>query len=144
MTTRLTSLLDPAPTTRDAGLLVLRVGAGLALALGHGLGKLPPSPEFVEGTAALGFPLPLVFAWLAALSEFGGGLLVALGLAARPAAVFAAVTMAVAFFAAHAGDPFGDREMSFLYGIVFAAIALMGAGRFSADAALARRRPVRL
>jgi putative oxidoreductase len=141
---RLSSLLGPAPPTRDAGLLVLRVGAGLGMALAHGLGKLPPSDGFVDATAALGFPLPVVFAWLAALAEFGGGLLVALGLATRPAAAFAAFTMAVAFFGAHAGDPFGDREMAFLYGIVFVALALTGAGRFSADAALARRRPVRL
>jgi putative oxidoreductase len=31
----------------DAGLLILRVFSGLALALAHGWGKVPPSPGFV-------------------------------------------------------------------------------------------------
>ena len=137
--TRSTPFLDPAPRTRDAGLLVLRAGAGLAMALAHGLGKLPPSAGFVEGTADLGFPVPVVFAWLAALAEFGGGLLVAVGLATRPAAALTAFTMATAFFGAHAGDPFGDREMAFVYGVVFVAIALTGAGRYSLDAVLQGR-----
>lgn len=142
---RFHALLDPTPSTRDAGLLVLRLGIGLSMAFAHGLGKLPPSDGFIAGTADLGFPAPVLFAWLAALAEFGGGLLVALGLAARPAAAFTAFTMATAFFGAHAGDPFGDREMAFLYGIAFLAIALTGAGRYSLDAVLARRRtPARL
>ena len=82
----------------DLGLLVLRLGIGLTLALAHGLGKLPPSDGFIEGTAAMGFPLPVLFAWAAALSEFLGGLLLAVGLATRPAAVFVSVTMAVAWW----------------------------------------------
>lgn len=137
-------LLDPAPPTRDLGLLLLRVGVGLTMALAHGLGKLPPSAEFVAGTADLGFPLPVVFAWAAALSEFAGALLVALGLATRPAALLVVATMAVAFFVAHASDPFGDREPAFVFGVVFGAVALLGAGRYSLDAALERRRPVRI
>ena len=52
----------------NAGLTLLRIFAGVALALGHGLGKMPPSERFVENTANLGFPLPGLFAWAAALS----------------------------------------------------------------------------
>ena len=53
----------------DAGLLILRVFAGLSLALAHGLGKLPPSDRFIAGAAEMGFPLPALFAWAAALPE---------------------------------------------------------------------------
>lgn len=141
---RLSSLLfDPAPATRDLGLLVLRLAAGLGMALAHGLGKLPPSDGLVGGIADVGLPAPDLFAWLAALAEVGGGLLVAVGLATRPAAALVVVTMLVAFFGAHAGDPFGDREMAFLYGAAFLALALTGAGRLSADAALSRRASAR-
>lgn len=136
-------LLDPAPTTRDLGLLVLRLAAGLGMALAHGLGKLPPPDRFVAGLADVGLPVPGLFAWLAALAEVGGGLLVAAGLLTRPAAALVVVTMLVAFFGAHAGDPFGEREMAFLYGAMFLAVMLTGAGRFSADAAWSRRASAR-
>ena len=54
----------------DVGLLGLRLFAGLALAFAHGRGKLPPSERFIAGAGDLGFPVPIVFAWAAALSEF--------------------------------------------------------------------------
>ena len=121
-----------SPAT-DLGLLLLRLGLGLMMAFGHGLGKLPPSAGFIEGTAAMGFPLPTVFAWAAALSEFVGGLLIAVGLATRPAALFVAGTMAVAAFVAHAGDPFGDREMALVYLTGALALVATGGGRYALD-----------
>ncbi len=124
---------DNLPWTAEAGVLLPRVTFGLSLALAHGVGKLPPSGGFVDGVAALGFPLPSVFAWAAGLSEFAGGLLVALGFFTRPAALFAFTTMAVAFFLRHAGDPFSDRELALLYGTTMLAFCLMGAGRISGD-----------
>ena len=123
----------------DVGLLILRLGVGVTMALGHGLGKLPPSDGFIAGTAALGFPAPAVFAWLAALAEFGGGLLIAFGLLTRPAALALAFTMAVAFFGQHAADPFAERELAFVYGVASLALLASGAGRFSFDARLRRR-----
>lgn len=128
--------------TADVGLLVLRVSAGCAMAFAHGLGKLPPSDGFITKTGELGFPLPELFAWAAALSEFAGGLLIALGLLTRPAAAALLFTMGVAFFGAHAGDAFGDREMAFLYAMISIAFLFTGAGRYSLDAMLGRKRPL--
>ena len=143
MTTR-TLLFGTGATSRatDFGLLILRLGFGLSLAFGHGLGKLPPSAGFIDGTAEMGFPLPALFAWAAALSEFLGGLLIALGLATRPAALFAGVTMAVAAFVRHADDPFSGLEKSFLYLVAFVALLIAGAGRYALDHYL-RREPLR-
>jgi putative oxidoreductase len=134
-------LFGPTTPSRatDLGLLVLRVGVGLSLAFAHGLGKLPPSAGFIETTAEMGFPLPTLFAWAAALSEFAGGLLVVIGLATRPAAFFAGFTMATAFFIRHGGDAFGSREKPFLFLVVFVALVVMGAGRYSVDGWIRRR-----
>ena len=125
----------------DVGLLLLRLGFGLALAFAHGFGKIPPAPGFVELTGSLGFPLPALFAWAAGLSELVGGLLLALGLLTRPAGLFIAVTLGVAAFVQHAGDPFGDRELALAYFVVGLAFAVMGAGRYALDAAIRRRSP---
>lgn len=140
---------------KDIALLLLRL-AGLGLALGHGWGKMSAlatggGDRFVAGVESLGFPLPYVFAWAAALAEFVGGLFVALGLGTRVAAAFAGFTMFVAAFGRHQfhqhvfvaiglsqASPeeikkWGNPEMSMLYLVLFLAIALMGGGRLSLD-----------
>lgn len=114
----------------DAGLLVLRVCAGLFMAFGHGLGKMPPSEGLIKSTADLGFPLPTLFAWSAALSEFLGGLLIALGLFTRPAAFFWICTMGTAAFIRHADDPFGTKEKALLYFTLGIFFLLSGGGKY--------------
>ncbi|MGB3541631.1 DoxX family protein [Rubrivirga sp.] len=123
----------------DIGLLILRVGIGLPMAFGHGLGKIPPSEGFIGATGDMGFPIPIVFAWAAALSEFLGGLLIALGLLTRPAALMLAITMAVAAFVRHAADPFSTKELALVYLAASLALLATGAGRYAIDRALRRR-----
>lgn len=120
-------------SSTDFGLLALRVFAGLSLAFGHGLGKLPVSSGFVEGVGNLGFPIPIVFAWAAALSEFLGGLFLASGFYTRAATVFIGLTMATAGFIRHAQDPFGTKEKAFLFLAVALLFFFSGPGRFSLD-----------
>ena len=124
----------PKETLLSFGLLVLRVFAGFGLAT-HGYAKLfgGRMSEFAAGVGAMGFPLPVFFAWSAALSEFLGGILVAIGLKTRYAAAFAAVTMAVAAFVRHASDPFKVKELALIYWAAFSAIILTGGGRYSLD-----------
>ncbi len=124
-------------TRADLGLLIFRVGFGFALAFAHGLGKMPPSERFISGTAAMGFPLPVFFAWAAALSEFVGSLLLVAGLVTRPAALLVLSTMGVAFFVRHGADPFGDKETAFAYLMWAATLFATGPGRYSVDARLA-------
>ena len=90
---------------KDIALLLLRL-TGLGLAINHGWGILSSfaaggGDRFIAGVEALGFPMPVIFAWVAALAEFGGGLLLALGLGTRIAASFAAFAMFVAAFLRH-------------------------------------------
>jgi putative oxidoreductase len=81
----------------------------------------------------MGFPLPEVFAWAASFSEFLGGVLVALGLLTRPAALFALFTMGTAFFVRHQADAFDIKEKALLYGAAMLTIIFTGPGRFSLD-----------
>jgi len=135
----LRSLLGPAPVSTDAALLVLRLAFGLALALAHGLSKVSDLPKFTAGVAARGMPLPELLGPLAALSEFAGGLLLAVGLFTRPAALFVLVTMLVAAFHVHAADPFQKKELSLAYAFVAIVLLLAGPGRYSLDARFWRR-----
>jgi putative oxidoreductase len=123
----------------DLGLLPLRVCAGLALALTHGLEKVPPTPQFVAHVGELGFPVPIVFALAAAVAEVGGGLLLALGLLTRPSAFLILCTMLVAFFLEHARDPFAAKEKAFLFGNIAFLFLCLGAGRYSLDARFVKR-----
>lgn len=119
----------------NLGLVLLRVFAGLSMALAHGMGKVPPSDGFIGGVEKLGFPLPVLFAWLAGLSEFAGGILLALGLLTRPAALMIAGTMAVAGFMRHADDPFNVQEKAFLYLAVALMFLFVGGGKYAIDRA---------
>lgn len=113
---------------------LLRVLAGAMMALGHGWEKMPPPGSFIAAVDKMGFPVPTVFAWLAAIAELAGGAFVAAGLLTRPAALLVTCTMAVAAFLQHAGSGLMQREISLLYGAVFLLFAVMGAGRISVDA----------
>ena len=145
---------------RDFGLLVLRM-AGLYLAAAHGWGKVvglaSGQSRFMDAIAGMGFPLPVVFAWAAALAELGGGVLIALGLFTRWAAAFAACTMFVAAFVRHRAASqllswlgvvpaseetvkgWGNPELAAVYLLVCVAVALLGPGRFSIDSRLGRK-----
>jgi len=119
----------------DVGLLILRVLTGLFIA-SHGYGKIFTEgrmDQFTEGVAEMGFPLPVVFAWAAALSEFLGGLLLAAGLFTRYAAFLIFCTMTVAAFIRHADDPFSVKEKALLFWTISLAITLLGAGRYAVD-----------
>jgi len=121
-------------TSAHIGLAILRIYTGLSMAFAHGFGKIPPSEGFIEGTGAMGFPLPAAFAWLAGLSEFAGGLLLALGLMTRPAAFFMGSTMLVAAFVRHGADPFARQEKALLFLFIAIAFACIGAGKYGVDA----------
>lgn len=120
----------------NAGLTLLRIFAGIALALAHGFGKLPPSEGLIERAGSIGFPSPAVFAWAAGLSEFVGGIFLAIGFLTRISSLFIAFTMLVALVGVHAADPFNRQELAFMYFFVAVAFLLKGAGDWSIDSLL--------
>lgn len=122
----------------DASLFLLRVFTGLALALAHGLGKLPPQPGFVSMVEGFGFPGYM--AWASGVAEFFGGLFLAAGFLTRPAALLIVINHTVAVLLGHAGDSFIGREKALLFLCIAVVYLIIGSGRFSMDALLRRRR----
>lgn len=128
----------------DAALALLRFIVG-AVFLAHGAQKL-----FVFGFAGvigafegMGVPLPGVVGPGVALLEFFGGLALIAGLFTRLAGLGLAINMLGAVLLVHLSAglflPNGVEFALTLFGAA-AALALTGAGSFSADAVLAKRR----
>lgn len=118
---------------KDLALLVLRLGFGLGM-IYHGYGKVAAGADgTIAFATAAGFPLPVLFGWAAALSEFLGGLGLLLGLLTRPSAFFIACTMTAAVLIRHAEDPFGQKEKALAYLVAALALLIAGAGQYSLD-----------
>ena len=119
------------------GLLIVRVVFGLGIAQ-HGWGKIQHPFDWMGPDA----PTPGFLQALAALSEFGGGIALILGLL-TPLAMFGlAITMIVAATTVHipAGDPFVARgggrsyELAAAYLAVSLLALIAGPGKLSLDA----------
>ena len=123
----------------DGAVLLLRVWLG-AMMLWHGVPKFGRMEAFQERVAGMGFPAPEMFAWAAALSETLGGVALLLGIGMRLLLPFVCLTMLVAAFGAHAADPFARKELPLTYAVVAAALWMLGAGRWSLEQWLKRRR----
>ena len=123
---------------RNLGLLFLRVTAGLYMAFGHGWGKIAGGPERwadLGGTMelfGLGFA-PVFWGFMSAIAEFVCALLVTFGFAFRAATVLLILNMATAA-GMHIITGNGSPETAILYGLVWAALLMMGPGAYSVDA----------
>lgn len=117
-----------------AGLLLMPHGAQKLFGLFGGYG-LTATGEFFA--TQLGLHPGIVFALLAGLVEFFGGLALVLGLLTRPAALGVAALMGVAVVQVHLGNGFfwtsGGYEYPLMWGLIAVAIALKGGDRFSLD-----------
>jgi putative oxidoreductase len=120
----------------DMAKLLLRAALGLLMLL-HGIGKFNGGIEFVQGALAKA-GLPSAFAYLVYVGEILAPLLLIAGVWTRLAAGVVAINMVVAIALVHAGQlgtlsPTGGWaiELQALYLVTAAAVALLGAGRFS-------------
>lgn len=127
------------------GLLLLRIGLGITF-ICHGFPKLAGGPE---GWAGLGGAMgnwgitavPVFWGFVGATAEFGGGLLLVLGLFFRPACILLVLTMATATRLHIAnGDSFSTLSHALEMAIVFFSLLFIGPGRFSLDYYFGRNR----
>jgi putative oxidoreductase len=135
----------------DWGLLILRLAMGIIF-LSHGWPKLNPNSP-MKGTAGfggflkqMGVPLPGLFAWVVALLETVGAVLLILGLGTRILAVGFAIDMLVATLVAKRGFmkvPFMAQQATgweFDFALLAASLALLftGAGSIALDPVVGR------
>ncbi len=125
------------------GLLVMRLVLATIM-IAHGSQKVfGGMPRHESLVSSIGFP-----AWMAFLSagaEFGGGILVLLGVLTRPAAVAITIDLAVAIVKVHAKAGLqGPRGFEFPLSVVAIAFALIffGSGPISLDAIFSGRPPL--
>lgn len=127
----------------DVGLLLIRVVLGASMVM-HGWPKLFGGPEkwakVGKAMAVLGVEFwPTFWGFMAGFAEAVGGLLVAIGLAFRPASALVAFTMLVAVLRhVDKGDDIGRWSHAAELGTVFFALLLIGPGRYALDRLLRR------
>ena len=129
----------------DLGLLILRVVVGLTLA-GHGSQKLfgwwggSGMSGWTQVVQKLRIRPAKPWAWVAALSEFGGGLLLALGLLSPLGSLAITGAMLVAIATVHWPKGFwvtrGGYEFNLTLIASATALAIAGPGAYSIDRAL--------
>jgi putative oxidoreductase len=132
------------PQRVNAALAILRVIVGIIF-VAHGAQKLfTYGLEGVSGAfAGMGVPMPGIAGPAVAFLEFFGGIALILGLLTRLAALGLAITMLGAIFMVHLAAGFfmpqGYEFVLALFGVAVA-LAVAGAGEYSVDAVIARRR----
>jgi putative oxidoreductase len=117
---------------------------GISFFLVHGLPKIIGGPARWEklggamGNIGVGFA-PSFWGFMASASEFGGGLLILLGLFTRSASAFMAFTMFVAMMT-HLSrmDPWGTVFHPIELLTVFIALLFIGPGKYSLDGLIAK------
>ena len=124
------------------GLLILRLVVGLTMA-GHGAQKVfgwwggPGIKGWTESVTKLRIRPATPWAWVAALSELGGGLLFALGLLSPLGSLAIAGTMLVAIATVHWVNGFWNGKRGYEFNLALlasvVAVALTGPGSYSVD-----------
>jgi putative oxidoreductase len=124
-------------STEDLGKLVLRATLAI-LILFHGISKVIGGPAFILGLVEKA-GLPPVLGYGVYVGEIIAPLLVLIGIMTRPAAFVMAINMVVAVGLVHMGDLMSMSktggwalELQGIYLGAAIAVALLGAGRFSA------------
>ena len=124
------------PKNVDLGLLLIRIGFGFWLFVHHGWEKISTYSELVKrypDPIGLGSHFSLNFAMV---SDVLCSILLALGLVTRPAALYVAVNVAVAFFFVQHGR--GENTWAYFWWAVLLFCA--GPGRYSLDRLIFRGR----
>lgn len=142
-------IFSSRPIAMDVGLLAVRLGVGLSMAVFHGWGKISGGPDLWTrvgaGMSNLGIDfLPGFWGFMAAFAEFGCSILLVVGIFFRPAATLLAFTMLVAALrhlnlpadAANAGWKGASHALELL--AVYVGLLFCGPGRY-ATASLFKR-----
>lgn len=124
-------------------LLILRIGiAGMMLV--HGLPKMLMlfGGEVSQFPGILGMSSAISLS-LAVFAEVICSIFILLGLGTRIATIPLIITMLIAVFYIHAADPFANQELGLHYLLAYVILLILGSGKYSIDASLAKHKKVR-
>ena len=123
----------------DIAILLARVAIA-ALMFTHGISKIALFTEIpVQFMDFMGLGPEITLA-LAIFAEIGCSLLILLGLGTRVAVIPLIITMLIAVFIVHAGDPFIKQEMGLHYLLVYTMLLFTGSGKYSLDKLITAKR----
>lgn len=136
MLSKLNEMLKKFDHLRDLSLLFLR----LILAYGFympAVNKWKNMEGIAQWFESMNYPLPLLNAYLAGITEAAGVVLLLLGLGTRIISIPLMFTMLVAIFTVHIGNGFaaGDNgfEIPLYYLLMLFVLLSYGAGKYSLD-----------
>lgn len=121
----------------DLALLLLRIGVGLTFVLA-GWGKLTGIEGVQQFFGNLGIPLAGIMAWVVAIIEFLGGLMVLFGAKARIPNLLLAIIMVVALFTTKLGGEFSAARVELLLLMMTLALSILGSGKYSVDSMIGK------
>lgn len=124
---------------KNLAILLLRIGVGVIFIIA-GWGKLT-GIEGVQGFFGnIGIPMAGVMAWVVALVEFVGGIMILVGYKVEIPGILLAITMLVAIFTVKMGGDGGFRGMRLEIMLLLTSLALsmMGTGSYSLDDMLSK------
>ncbi|MCG2589652.1 DoxX family protein [Rhodohalobacter sulfatireducens] len=122
----------------DLAILLLRIGVGVIFIVA-GWGKLT-GIEGVQGFFGnVGIPLPGIMAWVVALVEFFGGIMVLFGAYTKIPYLLLAFTMLVAIFMVKLPDGFSGLRLELMLLLASLALFFIGNGNYSVDHKIANR-----
>jgi putative oxidoreductase len=126
-------------SSHDLAETLLRLVAGGFLVI-HGAGKIVDPFGAVQMVEGLGFYPGIVWSPLLAITEFFGGILLAIGLFTRPAAFAATIVLLVTvyFHWIQLGQGFSGAEKSLLWAAMTFFFVIRGGNSQSVDARLTR------
>ncbi|MBS1538164.1 MAG: DoxX family protein [Bacteroidetes bacterium] len=117
----------------DIAILIMRIWIGCFM-LTHGTPKLMKLFSDVPIQFADPIGIGIYFSFiLAVFAEFFCSCFLILGLASRASLIPLIINMSVAGFIVHSNDPFGRKEMAFLFLLVYIVLFLLGSGKYSLD-----------
>lgn len=118
---------------------IVRVVAGLAL-IAHGTSKIADPFGAAEMVQSLGFYPGAFWSLILSCTEFFGGILLAIGLFTRPAALAATVVLVVAawYHWVTLGQGYLMAEKAIIWAAVCLFFAIRGGNRHSVDARIGR------
>lgn len=121
----------------NIAVLLLRIGVGVIFILA-GWGKLTGIDGVQGFFGNIGIPLPGLMAWVVALVEFVGGIMILVGYKVQIPGILLAITMLVAIFTVKMGGEGGFRGMRLEIMLMLAslALAMMSTGSYSLDQVL--------